>query len=110
MKNNNYSNNYLRPFFFKKYINLLIIFIFLIILNTSEEVKIKRTTDNQNKEGVKFVDINTIRQKRWIPITEEELNEEVNNEQYPFIGSLASKREVSESELNSLLKNAWLGR
>lgn len=49
-------------------------------------------------------------QKRWVPLIEE-LKEA--NEQYPFLGfvdSPTNKREVSESELNSLLKNAWLGR
>ncbi|KAL7072446.1 hypothetical protein ACQ4LE_007983 [Meloidogyne hapla] len=67
---------------------------------------------NNNGANNKFkIELNKrSHQKRWVPLTEE--LKEVN-EQYPFLGlvdSLTSKREVSESELNSLLKNAWLGR
>lgn len=65
---------------------------------------------NNNGEINKFkAELRSI-QKRWVPLIEE-LKEA--NEQYPFLGfvdSPTNKREVSESELNSLLKNAWLGR
>ncbi|CAK5083981.1 unnamed protein product [Meloidogyne enterolobii] len=117
MTNNRYNTNSLRIPTSKNihrysYSFIFICFLLLFIVNFSNEMsfKIKRNINMKNNNGefkAELVNKRSI-QRRWVPLIEE--LKEVN-EQYPFLGPIdTSKREVSESELNSLLKNAWLGR
>uniref|UniRef100_A0A914NFM0 Uncharacterized protein n=2 Tax=Meloidogyne TaxID=189290 RepID=A0A914NFM0_MELIC len=118
MTNNRYYTNSLRipsnKNIHRYSYSIIFFFLLLFFVNVSNEMsfKIKRNINMKNNNGEinKFkAELRSI-QKRWVPLIEE-LKEA--NEQYPFLGfvdSPTNKREVSESELNSLLKNAWLGR